>query len=434
MLRWSAEKEKQDQIQRAKTLKRQSVKKAEPNPADSEPMYENQAGSEQPLYENPGMLLPQPAMFNNSTAVKPKSNTAAVTIPNPLIANISNTILTPLPSSSVNGGSASDGVTKRQNSKPDNATNDIDLAWFEKEDDPFDNLERQTINDMEELASVLNETNVNANLPQVSETPTNDPVTVSGQSETNDPGDSDNSDDPMYENVELRAMDLMVKTTEPVTDTSDQTESKQMFDMNYLPPVPARRDLIGKGAPLPPIRGLESDGCSSPVYANSVTAVNGNATEQSTVNVDTSGSTNTNVTKKPEPSFQEYENVNSDISKPPVIRPPPPKPAKPSRYSRHDLDDKTADSDPVYDNHKSVAINAANSHVKFTNSSPAAGSDDQTSKGTELNFVSSHFGANNGQAPPGSAPGQKDSPVPPPRPDRPPSRPASNQVGSLVAY
>ena len=132
---------------------------------------------------------------------------------------------------------------------------------------------------------------MNANLPQVSETPTNDPVTVSGQSETNDPGDSDNSDDPMYENVELRAMDLKVKTTEPVTDTSDQTESKQMFDMNYLPPVPARRDLIGKGAPLPPIRGLESDGSSSPVYANSVTAVNGNATEQSTVSLDTSGST-----------------------------------------------------------------------------------------------------------------------------------------------
>lgn len=377
------------------------------------------------VYENASMLLPQPATLPMPLSGKQRANFTPVTIPNPLIANISNDILKPLPSSSANGGNSDGGgLTKRQNSKSDKKSSDINLAWFEKEDDPFDNLELQTINDMEELASVLNETRVNANTPVVNENTDlgkNLADVEQGQQNANENGDSDNSDDPTYENVELRAMDL--KVTVKQTGIGDQTKDKQSTDVNYLPPVPIRRDLIGRGAPLPPIGG--NDRSTSPVYANSV---NGNIPQPNSVNdVSPHGDSNS----KPEnSSFQARENVTPHISKPPVIRPPPPKPAKPSPYSRHSLtlDDRSESKDPVYDNFKSVSINPANSLVKFTpNPSGSVESVAQSASSSDLNFVNSHFGVDNGQVSPGVSPRDKQSPVPPPRP---PSRPSSNQVCS----
>lgn len=457
VLKWSAEKQKQATLQRERTLKRQAAQGSQPSqpsqpPPESEPLYENTSSLaepplyenpsdlvEQPLYQNAAMLLPQPATLSKPCTQKPKSDFVSVTVPNPLIANISNDILTPVPSTSNNGSSSSG--TKRQNSKQDSNPNKIDLAWFEQEADPFDNLELQTINDMEVLANVLSETKIAVNVNADGGSKSDDAGAVgdvdSRQKDVGNSGD-DESDENVYENLELRMMDLKARgsnsqSTNVVSNANDQTEVNKVFDIQKLPPVPKRRDLIGKGSPLPPIGG-SGEKPASPVFVNNV---NGN--EVQTGRVNSSSPANVNSVESQE-SFQIYENVKPVISKKPEVSK-----KKPSRYSRHDLDDVGDADDPVYDNHTSVMMNQRNSSVQFTNSNPnsvAKCVSPQGSDHSELNFVNSHFapesfensksvtGAEieNKQSPIPPPRPAKPSPVPPPRPDKPTPRPSSSQV------
>lgn len=64
---------------------------------------------------------------------------------NPVLAALSDAILTPLPAPS---------LSAHRDSAPPSAS-PLDLADFEREEDPFDKLELKTINDKEELRSIL---------------------------------------------------------------------------------------------------------------------------------------------------------------------------------------------------------------------------------------------------------------------------------------
>lgn len=359
---------------------------ADQTPND-ENIYENQPAGTEPLYENPGILLPQPAP-RPKVKPKPKDEYVNVLLPNPLIANISNDILTPMPSSSASENSD----TVSSDIKP--ASNNIDLTWFEKVDDPFDNLELQTINDMEELASVLEETTKVS--PEPSRINEANGDTGSG---IDHPVDDDSVTN--YENVELKLVDLKVGSSENIYGNMNGVG----LGLTNLPPVPPRRDLVGRTPPLPPIGQSQTNATFSESVNQSSNQINGQGKDS----VDST-------------SFQMEENGTKVISKRRVALPKPP---RTFMYSRHDVNvsETEKNEESNYENTQmtqpSVTIDnaGASMNVQFTNSHQDLQCKPDTSE--SLNFVNHHFDDNesssssNGQTAPQPAPRR---PPPPPRP------------------
>ncbi|XP_053405056.1 ubiquitin-associated protein 1-like [Mercenaria mercenaria] len=410
VLKWSAEREKQSAEQRrleqeiAESV-RQAVSKEDVDQQDtapSESLYANAQTGPEPLYENPGILLPQPAP-RPKVRPKPKDEYVNVLVPNPLIANISNDILKPMPSSSP----SENGVTEDSDSKTASKSNDLDLTWFEKEDNPFDNLELQTINDMEELASVLEETKKISPEPNVVQSENTVGIEANGEQIDNSAVEHDGDEDvPNYENVELKLVDLKRGSKEIIYD-NNKTDG---LSLTNLPPVPPRRDLVGRSPPLPPIGQSYSDPTFSQTINQSSEQKNGQSE-----NIEKSDSIDA--------SFQREESATKVISKRRVALPKPP---RTFTYSRHDLDnsDTTDTNDSNYENTQpKVSIDSVgtNINVQFTNSHQTQNLQSNTNSSDGLNFINHHFGEEeassaNGPARPQPAPRK---PVPPPRPTQP---------------
>lgn len=412
VLKWSEERAKQlaEQKRLEQEFADSAQNNAEPNDDENdgkEPIYENQPSEQQPVYENMHRL-PKPGPKPAPRKSKPQNVYANVLVPNPLLANFTNGILQPTPSSSSPvGGSKteSNGNTKTETDKTKNS-GDLDLTWFEKEDDPFDNLELQTINDLEELASVLEETKKASPEPNQTKIVDTDVLVETDSVSKED----DNSDDPMYENVELKMVNLKLGATE--NPSQNVPETSGMSSLENLPPVPPRRDLIGRSPPLPPI-GQASSEPSLPTYVNQ-------SLDISSKNEDTDS----------KQTFQSSAN-SKNISKRRAALPKPlPKPPRAFTYSRHigenDEDDQA--NEPNYDNlQPKVSINTdigKPSSVQFTTNHAFSDSKLVRSSSEELHFVNHHYGEELS-----SGPGNKGSNVKPRIPQRPapelPARPQS---------
>ena len=408
---------------------------------NANPTAEQTTSPEQPLYENiPSVAKPTP---------KPRPNKSSqqytnVLVPTPLIANISSDILKPVPSiqpTVTNGSCESSQNGEGKNAKPSNS--DFDLAWFEEEDDPFEKLERQTINEMEELANVLSSScNVTTEQQGTEKTESTDIVLDIVDTEENPPeqksSEESDSDEALYENVQLKVVDLKVNNGSK-TDTSDQTEVKG-FDIQTLPPVPPRRDLVGKGV-LPPIvsRSLDAVQPEADIYSNNVDACLETGMVCST-SEPVLGSADPDATQ---PLYQNsmslsqpvYENSQTLLKQPPVPKPPVPKPPRTFTYSRHCVDDVSNENGNEQEAGPSVSLTKT-SHsdnglsVQFSNNrKPEPGNHHGSSDNAcELTFVNHHFG---GHSPTATVPVPKARPAVPPRPkpaQSPPARPSSGQV------
>lgn len=413
VIKWSAEREKQlAEQQRLEQEKSESVCPEENNEDSDngsdvtglEPLYENQTKVSEPVYENAGMLLPKPAP-RPGMKPKPKDGYTNVLVPNPLIANISSDILLPIQSSSASENSE----ISSSDTNPVSKSNDLDLTWFEKEDDPFNNLELQTINDMEELASVLEETKKASPEPPVvqgefsvcsTETVVNETKIEQIHNGTNE----HESDDDLhnYENVELKLVDLKLEAIEPVGQS--QGAGSGMTNIKNLPPVPPRRDLVGQTPPLPPIGHNSSVSTVSQTVNQSMNSVTEQVNKQNNISINQ--------------SFQNDEKAMV-ISKRRVALPKPP---RSFTYSRHDLDDSDTDKagEPNYENIQpkvSIDILGKNTNVQFTNASNYKLPDMQSkgNSGEDLNFDHQHFGEECG-----GGGGVNDGARPRPAPRKPP--------------
>lgn len=414
VLKWSAEREKQFAEQRK--LEREITEsnrqgdsddevQGQPDGASAEPEYANSQPRVQPLYENSGILLPKPAP-RPRVKPKPKDDYVNVLFPNPIIANISNDILKPTPS----GSPGENGETVKSDSNLGTKSNNIDLTWFEKEDDPFDNLELQTINDMEELASVLEETKkVSPEPSTVQEASLNGPILNDGNVEQNDDIDvpDGETDSHNYENVELKLVDLKIGSSENIYENSGAAES--LTELKNLPPVPPRRDLVGRSPPLPPIGQSNSDPSFSKTVNQSSEQI-----DQHSHNSDSSNSINA--------SFQNDES-RKVISNRRVALPKPP---RTFQYSRHNLDDiETVNKEETANEIKptvSIAGVGTSMNVQFTNSHITENSKSDGSLSEDLNFVQYHFGEEEARGVNGTVRPlvpQRKAPAPPPRPQQP---------------
>lgn len=418
VLKWSAEKERQRLESEAAKLRQpvsNTPQDGEYEHSDSsepeQPIYEN-VNAKEPLYENSSMLLPQPAP-RPIVQRKPQDDSVNMILPNPVIANISADILQPVPS-------YSSDENEEKNVRAGAESNEIDLKWFEKEDDPFNNLELQTINVMDELASVLEETKKSSPVPNsgtsnvvengkvgCDETKSHaDPVINNSNGNLIIQDDNEGeSDGPEYENVELKLVDLK----------NGVNVGQSNLSLANLPPIPPRRDLVGN-QPLPPIGHSTSEPSFS--GGSSIKAVNNSA---STDNINDQIGQNQAGVKT---SFQNPE-VPKVMSSRRVALPKPP---RTFTYSRHDMNDSSnleAESEPNYDNVPQINI-GNNSSVQFTNNDkPGVEKSVRNSDDDELNFDQHHFDDDS------SSNTVKDTSRPRPAPRRPPApppRPSSQQV------
>ncbi|XP_067666791.1 ubiquitin-associated protein 1-like isoform X1 [Haliotis asinina] len=133
---------------------------------------------------------------------------APALLPQPAIATMSSDILTPVP---IMPAKTVEPV-KQETTKPV----DLDLALFEREDDPFENVERQLIDEMEELKTLLGP-------------PNNPPTDVSPSNSTN------NCDTNMSNNTcNSPAFNGAVSNTDVQSSAAQQTGS----DREKVSPVP----------------------------------------------------------------------------------------------------------------------------------------------------------------------------------------------------
>ncbi|KAL4227367.1 Ubiquitin-associated protein 1 [Mactra antiquata] len=433
VLKWSAEKERQRLESEAAKLRQpmpESPEDSDDETGQEEPIYENtNSGNGAPVYENPSMLIPQPAP-RPAVRRKPKEDYVNMTLPNPLIANISNDILQPTVTYSSDESDEKSNATGQKQT-----TSNIDLTWFEKEDDPFNNLELQTINVMDELASVLEETKKSSPVPNNSSQNMSDKsegideskipshtmgnlVNISDEQEKND--DEARSESPEYENIVIKMMDLKVRANGgPVNPANNAGLS----DLSDLPPVPPRRDLVGNGQPLPPI----GHSTSEPSFSGSsnMNIVNASASSDSISDQNSKNQSGMNRLSQTE-----------EGSKLSGRRMPLPKPPRTFTYSRHELDESiNADEDiasihvnvsePNYNNTSQVNI-GNNLHVQFTNSDNSCSDQSVRHSSEDLTFVQHHFGSELSSNSPGVKDNGRPHPVPR-KPPAPPPRPSSQQ-------
>ena len=357
---------------------------------------ENQgvSGSQKsPDYENTRDLRPRPPPRPTAAPIRPYF--ANVQVPNPLLANISNDILKPTP---INQTSVSDQNNKVNASAKDTSASAFDVTLFEKEDDPFDNLELQTINVLEELKTVLEETNKTSS-PSPRTVQDTDGSSMFSETQDKQVVDSldtlnldsaQTNDIPLYENVEQ------------VKNKSENCEVKASSDIDVmkLPPVPPRRDLVGRSMPLPPIGSFG---------ASTVTNTDGN-TNICSQNVNQSWNGNDFTQNSPANQNVQSQNVHYDNVRL-TQQNPIPKPPRHFKYSRHVDDIETTTT--TDSNEETGVVNilpktegGAGLGVQFRN----------TRSNPEIQNA-----GNDGIARP--------RPVPAPRRSRsPPSRPSSEQV------
>ena len=410
VLKWSAEREKQKEekleLQRQATLRKSQESSSSDSQADQDESDIRPPGTEnsEPMYENTRILQPQPA-----PRPKPRHTNAyaSVTIPNSVIANISNSILQPTPIQ-ISDKEEEKTVTTNESS----STNaDFDLTWFEKQDDPFDNLELKTINDMEELASVLEQTHkISPNIDDSKNTL--DTPDIKDNNVKDEINEQEDGEEDMYENVSL----VMIKNGMVNHSTSP---SSALLDLTKLPPVPPRRDLVGRSSPLPPIGQTEvNTECvtdSQPQTQNSVISRTQNCASSESKSFSEKTDENTSS------SFQTSDSNKSISHKAPVKKPP-----RTFKYSRHvdaepcmngDLSESNSDNSQTQSKSVSMSLSEGNFSVQFVNSQRNPTTSD-TSDDSELKFDSDHFGDR-----------QSSRPVPAPRKTQsPPPRPSSGQV------
>ncbi|GFO13590.1 ubiquitin-associated protein 1 [Plakobranchus ocellatus] len=152
-----------EQAERLKQKERQKVEAAEAEASKNEISTDSPAGYPEPeeisVYDIPRYSVS--LSKNNNGQSKPPlppkvSGSSSKAVPEP------GTVLTPIPikpsvTSSIDKESLSTAKTSSKNDSQ------FDLAMFEAEADPFDNLELQTLNDMEELKVLLNTNTVKTN-------------------------------------------------------------------------------------------------------------------------------------------------------------------------------------------------------------------------------------------------------------------------------
>ena len=285
------------------------------------PDYENTRELRPQIPPRPGVanqVQPNSQVQQSSTPLKPYF--ANVHAPNPLLANISNDILKP---TLINQTNDSDQSNKLNNSAKD--TNAFDVTLFEKEDDPFDNLELQTINVLEELKTVLEETNKTSS-PSPQMVLDIDSSSMSSETQVKQVVDSidtvhldsaQTSDIPVYENVEH------------LKNKSENCDPKPSSDLDImkLPPVPPRRDLVGRSMPLPPIGGF---GASTVTNNEGTTNLYSQNLSQSWNGIDLTQ--NSSVNQNVQSQNVLYDNAALTAQN------PIPKPPRQFKYSRH-IDD-----------------------------------------------------------------------------------------------
>ena len=351
VLKWSEERERQIEEQRRYEEERQSalakqaaleqqareqqaVEGAEGSGSENQNEGQAVAGSQNsPDYENTRELRPQvPPRPGVTNQVQPNNQVhqsgaplklyfANVQVPNPLLANISNDILKP---TLINQTNDSDQSNKVNGSAKD--TSAFDVTLFEKEDDPFDNLELQTINVFEELKTVLEETNKTSS-PSPQMGLDLDGSSMSSETEVKQVVDSidtlhldsaQTNDIPLYENVDQ------------LKNKSENCEPKTSSDLDImkLPPVPPRRDLVGRSMPLPPIGGF---GASTVTNTNGNTNICNQNVSQSWNGIDFTQNSPVNQNVQSQ-NVHLYDNVQLTAQN------PVPKPPRQFKYSRH-IDD-----------------------------------------------------------------------------------------------
>lgn len=436
VLKWSAERERQQDEHRRLEEDRLTAQNRESSSSDSseneadfglnqndatnsDPVYENAPSVGDSLYENTGALKPRPAprVKINFTS---NPSYSSVTLPSPLIANISsNNILQPTQiATNENGSEKTETVTE--------VAKKFDMTMFEKVDDPFDNVELQTINVMQELASVLRETDKNKNNSPKTPSPGNartdstnvvidipEPkitATETPLAGTSDTVDQNEAEIPLYENVQS-------KSTVPKPLNGHVSNGQ---DLVFLPPIPARRNLVGSSSPLPPIGRQSVD---SLILSSNQSQINTSDTNNMVSKSVSLTESNSNIYENAPPASRR------SYSKPLKPPPPVPKPPRIFKYSRHELNEsKPEDNSGNNVMTSSVQIQPSVSNpaegfsVQYRNRHSTPDLHTHTQSGTEgvgLNFVSTHFG--DGFVAPAR-------PVPVPRRSHsPPSRPSSGQ-------
>jgi len=249
VLLWADERAKQLNAQKRAEEERKIASQIQEQEAGqssdgSEPEDEWLASANQSAGQQPNKVKIPP--------VVPKRPAKKVPI-QPVIAGITSDILTPTP---INPG-LNDNQTQIENKN-------VDVTLFEKEDDPFDMFERQTLNDFEELKSVFS-------------------TTADTEQKVNSNNSGDESDPPTYENVIIAdntkvtynhsANGFVSQTTRPTEDLVEDGEYVQLqeqndseslsdignkqsqIDFSKLPPISQSRTFLADKIPLPPISG-----------------------------------------------------------------------------------------------------------------------------------------------------------------------------------
>ncbi|KAJ8303911.1 hypothetical protein KUTeg_017494 [Tegillarca granosa] len=207
VLQWAEEREKQIQAQRRAEEERLANRRTRSSSSDDSD-------------EDPWLESGQINTTVNRTVTKTQTTTTN-SLPEPLKAGLSNTLLTPIQ------------ISPAQNNDIQQRTdNSVDVSLFEKEEDPFDRFERATLNDLEELKSVFATTETLSSVVrrnnEVTYENTNISVKAKDENEHIPNGIVTKVDDShIYENVELVHKPL--KQTQQV-DQPPQIDLKDVFD------------------------------------------------------------------------------------------------------------------------------------------------------------------------------------------------------------
>ncbi|RUS73003.1 hypothetical protein EGW08_019235 [Elysia chlorotica] len=220
-LRLKHKKEQQDEVEESNAEKTGECGEVSTSSADPEEIS---------VYDVPRYTVSQPQ--NNGYQTKPPlppkvSGLSAKPVPE------AGTVLTPIPikpvvASSVDKDTSS---TADSNCKVDSR---FDLAMFEAEADPFDNLELQTLNDMEELKVLLNSNSVNVpgglSLGQEANADTAGSSSVVSECSVNEIAGINQAQQEAQSGMGAYIKNEFSKTVDDQNETSELTESSDTYD------------------------------------------------------------------------------------------------------------------------------------------------------------------------------------------------------------
>ena len=146
--------------EQALRLKNKEIHKgeAEDSHIENDGILSSNADLKESVYDVPRYTVSQPK--NDDYLIKPPLPPKVSSLSTKPVPE-AGTVLTPIPIKPLMASSVDKETSSTAESKS-KVDSQFDLAMFEAEADPFDNLELQTLNDMEELKVLLNSNSVNA--------------------------------------------------------------------------------------------------------------------------------------------------------------------------------------------------------------------------------------------------------------------------------